>query len=113
MKKKKIPLRITGFTVLVLVLLAFLLFFRNGNNNDPLFDTNNSTTLYLETVAGKVPEIDFSIYFPGTDYDFTKFDYDKSTIDFHTPGNLYGSGLLQRPDNVLYAPVNTLCTDTK
>lgn len=37
-------------------------------------------------MAGKVPEIDFSIYFPGTDYDFTKFDYDKSTIDFHTPG---------------------------
>lgn len=76
----------TAFSILVLILIAFLMLFKDGGRENPLFDKNNSITLYLETETGTIPQIDFSIYFPDSGYDFTKFTYDKSGIDLQNPG---------------------------
>lgn len=102
MKNKKIPFRMTGFSILVLVLLAFLLFFKGENTSDPLFDKNSPTTLYLNALTGEVPEVDFKVYFPDSDYDFSKFNYDKSGVDFQVPG------IYQLP--VYYDGQKTSCT---
>ena len=87
MKKRKITFRMTAFSILVLILIAFLMIFKDGGREYPLFDKNNSITLYLETEIGTVPQIDFSVYFPDSGYDFTKFTYDKSNVDFQAPGS--------------------------
>ncbi|MBS6645570.1 MAG: hypothetical protein KH366_18505 [Clostridiaceae bacterium] len=87
MKKRKITFRMTAFSILVLILIAFLMIFKDGGRENPLFDKNNSITLYLETETGTVPQIDFSVYFPDSGYDFTKFTYDKSNVDFQIPGS--------------------------
>lgn len=86
MKKKKIPFKMTGFSILVLVLLAFLLFFKKDGQADPLFDKNNAITLYVETQTGQIPEIDFKKYFPDGNYDYAKFTYDKEICDWNTAG---------------------------